>query len=190
MKLKGACLTVAMTLAVTQMALADNPTAYTLAKTGDQYVGVQSKDRVVQIRSEKSINSKYPNIWYVDYYDPDATLKAVEVKFGGGAEMEVSHPGRLIEMATDAHKPFDAALLKVDSDQAIQIATSQPLLKDLYVTGTQLELDHGEIGPVWHVKLWASRDKNYNEDVDIGEIVLSATDGSIVKNDLHPNSVN
>ena len=72
----------AMTFAVTQVALAADPTAFELIKMGNQYVGVESKDKVVQIRSEKSIGRLVPNIWYVVYYDPDATLKAVEVKFG------------------------------------------------------------------------------------------------------------
>ncbi len=180
----------AMTLAVSHLALADEPTAFNLIKTGDQYVGDQSKDKVVQIRSEKSLNSTTPTVWYVVYYDPDATFKAVEVKLISGEKVDVSHPGRLLEMASDEHKPFDSSLLKVDSDRAIQIATSQAFLKGLTITGTQLELDHGEMGPVWHVKLWASRDTHYNEDVDIGEMVLSATDGSVVKNNLHPNSVN
>ena len=30
-----------------------------------------------------------PNVWYVVYYDPDAVLKAVEVKFGAGKKMDV-----------------------------------------------------------------------------------------------------
>jgi hypothetical protein len=183
-------ITGAIALAVTQLALADGTTAFNLMKNGDQYVGTQSRDKVVQIRSEQSVGGVTPNIWYVVYYDPDATLKAVQVKFGGGAEMEVSHPGRILEMASDQHKPFDMSLLKLDSDRAIQIATTQPILQGLYVTSTKLSLDHGELGPVWTVHLWASRDKNANENVDIGTVTVSATDGTIVNNDLHPNSVN
>jgi hypothetical protein len=190
MKLKGVFITGAIALAVTQYALADNTTAFNLMKSGDQYVGAQSQDKVVQIRSEKSVGGVTPNIWYVVYYDPDATLKAVQVKFGGGAEMEVTHPGRIIEMMNDQHKPFDMSLLKLDSDRAIQIATTQPILQGLYVTSTQLTLGHGEMGPVWTVHLWASRDKNVDENVDIGTITISATDGTIISNDLHPNSVN
>lgn len=190
MKLQGALITMAMSLAATGIALADSPTAFTLMKTGDQFVGDQSKDKVVQIRSEKSISDTAPNIWYVDYYDPDATFKSVEVKFGGGAKMDVSHPGRIIEMATDEHKPFDMSLLKVDSDRAISIATSQPVINGLDITGMQLRLDHGELGPVWRVKLWASQAANNKVDVDIGEVVVSATDGSVVANNLHPNSLN
>ena len=55
--------------------LAAGPEALELIKLGDPYVGIQSKDKVVQIRSEKSIASLTPDIWYVVYYDPDATLR-------------------------------------------------------------------------------------------------------------------
>jgi hypothetical protein len=190
MKRIGIFITGAIALAVTHLALADDSTAFNLMKSGDQYVGDQSKDKVVQIRSEKSVGSVAPNIWYVVYYDPDAALKAVQVKFGGGSEMEVTHPGRILEMASDQHKPFDMDLLKLDSDRAIQIATTQPVLQGIYVTSSQLSLDHGELGPVWTVHLWASRTKNSDDNVDIGTITISATDGSIVSNDLHPNSLN
>ena len=65
-------------------ARADEPTAFDLIKEGNRYVGEQAKDRIVQIRSEKSIGTLTPNIWYVVFYDPTASLKAVEVKFGAG----------------------------------------------------------------------------------------------------------
>src|SRR5271154_2763052 len=103
--------------AVSDAALADGPTAFELVKRGDPYVGVQSKDKVVQIRSEKSIASLTPDIWYVVYYDPDATFKAVEVKFGAGQKMDVSHPGRFLELFGDDKQPLDATKLKIDSDK-------------------------------------------------------------------------
>src|ERR1700728_4546947 len=115
----------AMTLAVARVALAADPTAFELIKLGDPYIGVQSKDRVVQIRSEKSAATLTPNIWYVVYYDPDATLKAVQVKFGAGQKMDVSHPLRLLEPITGEDKVLDSTKLKVDSDKAQKIAASQ-----------------------------------------------------------------
>jgi hypothetical protein len=170
-------------------ARAGEATAFELAKQGDQYIGVQSKGKVVQIRSEKSIASLTPNIWYVVYYDPDATLKAVEVKFGAGQKLDVSHPLRLLEPVTGADKVLDKDKLKTDSDKALQIAKSQPVLKNLTLKASQMWLGHGDEGPVWKVKFWAAKLKHPNEDADIGIIILSATDGSIVKADLHPNSV-
>jgi hypothetical protein len=179
----------AMTFAVAQVALAADPTAFELAKMGNQYVGVQSKDKVVQIRSEKSVASLTPNIWYVVYYDPDATFKAVEVKFGAGQKLDVSHPARILEMATDEHAVLDKDKLKVDSDKALKIATSQPLLHNLTLKASKLTLEHGDEGPVWTVQLWAAKLKDPNDNADIGVVTLSATDGSVIKTDLHPNSV-
>jgi hypothetical protein len=179
----------AMTFAVAQVALAADPTAFELAKLGNQYVGVESKDKVVQIRSEKSVGTLVPNIWYVVYYDPDAALKAVEVKFCAGQKLDVSRPLRLLEPITGGDRVLDNAKLKVDSDQALKIALAEPLLKNLTVKATQLWLQHGDLGPEWKVKLWAAKLKAPNKDTDVGAVVISATDGSVVKSDLHPGSV-
>src|ERR1700722_11308344 len=78
-------------VAATRMALAD-PTVLQLIKNGDNYVGVQSRDKILQVYSEKSVASLTPNVWHVQYYDPDFTFKTADVKFGAGQEMEVSHP--------------------------------------------------------------------------------------------------
>src|SRR5258706_4180896 len=137
-----------MMYAATQLALADGPTSCRLVKLSNDYVGVQSKDKVVQIRSERSMASLTPDIWYVVYYDPDSTFKAVQVKFGAGQKMDVSHPGRILELMGDTADPLDATKLKIDSDQAIKIATAQPLLKNLTLKAVQLKLDHGDTGPV------------------------------------------
>jgi hypothetical protein len=178
-----------LTFAVARASLASDPTALELIKLGDPYVGVQSKDKVVQIRSEKSIASLTPNIWYVVYYDPDATLKAVEVKFGAGQKMDVSHPFRLLEPITGEDKVLDRDKLKTDSDKALEIATSQPLLKNLTLKSTQLWLQHGDLGPQWKVKMWAAKLNNPNDDADVGDVYISANDGSVIKTDLHPNRV-
>ncbi len=182
-------LSAGLALALPAAARAGEPTAYELAKLGNQYVGVQSKDKVVQIRSDKSIGSLTPNIWYVVYYDPDASFKSVEVKFGGGQKMDVSHPWRALEMATDEHSVLDQDKLKVDSDKALKIAMDQPLLHNLTLKASKLTLGHGDAGPVWTVQFWAAKLKDPNDNADIGVVVLSATDGSVVKVDLHPNSV-
>ena len=101
----------------------------------------------MQIRSEKSVGTLIPSIWYVVYYDPDATLKAVEVKFGAGQKMDVSRPLRLLEPVTGADKTLDASKLKVDSDKALAIAQAQPLLKNLTLVASQMWLQHSEEGP-------------------------------------------
>ena len=178
-----------LTFATAHLALAAEPTAFALVKLGNDYVGVQSKDKVVQIRSEKSVASLSPIIWYVVYYDPDATFKAVQVKFGAGQKLDVSHPGRILEQFSDDKKPLEATRLKIDSDKAIKIATAQPLLKNLTIKATQLRLEHGDTGPQWRVKLWAAKIKKPSDSADIGSVILSSEDGSILKADLHPNRV-
>ena len=190
MKMKQNLLLAGVLLIATAFkSVADEPTALDLARRGNQYVGVQSRDKVVQIRSEKSISSLTPNIWYVVYYDPDATFKAVEVKFGGGQELEVTHPWRVLEMTGDDHHVLDGAKLKVDSDQAIRIAKSQPVLANVKLDATQLWLEHGDNGPQWRVKFWAARLRNHNEATYIGSVILSTVDGAVFKADLHPNRV-
>jgi|NGEPerStandDraft_6_1074524.scaffolds.fasta_scaffold21662_3 hypothetical protein len=181
-------LTAVLGFAVTHAALADS-TAFDLIKKGDDYIGVQSKDKVVQIHSDKSVASLTPNIWHVAYYDPDAAFKFVEVKFGAGEKMDVSHPARPFQAPASESQILDRSKLKVDSDQALKIATAQPLLKNLTLKASKLTLDHGDVGPVWKVQLWAAKLKNPNKDADIGAVILSATDGSVIKTDLHPDKV-
>jgi hypothetical protein len=177
---------------------AAEPSAFDLVKEGNRYVGEQAKDRIVQIRSEKSVGSLTPNIWYVVYYDPTASLKAVEVKFGAGKMLTVKRPMRLLEPVTGGDLPLDREKLKIDSPEATKIALKEPLLQNLTMTATQLKLDRmgegvlGQGGPgqgVWKVRLWAAKLRNPSHDADIGEVWVSATDGQVMKNDLHINRV-
>ena len=179
----------ALAMCVSYAAVAAEPTAFELVKLGDKYIGEQSKDKVVQIRSEKSVGSLIPNIWYVVYYDPDARMKSVEVKFGAGQKLDVVRPFRLFERAGRGKEPLDGTKLKVDSDRAIKIATTQPLLSNLSVKATQLWLEHGDLGPQWKVKLWAAKLRHPNDNADIGVVIISADDASVIKTDLHPKSV-
>jgi hypothetical protein len=176
-------------MAMGPLAMAGDLTAFQLVKEGDHYVGDQSKDKVVEIRSEKSVASLTPEIWYVVYYDPDATFKAVEVKFGAGQKMKVSRPWRLLEPVTGGDKVLERSKLRVDSDRALEIARSQPLLKNLTLRASQIWLRHGKQGPVWKIKFWAAKLSHPNDEADVGVVIISAADGSIVRTNLHPNSV-
>jgi hypothetical protein len=186
---RGAPLAAALTLAAASLAPAEEPTAFELIKQGNQYVGVQSKDKVVQIRSEKSIGTLTPNIWYIVYYDPDATFKAMEVKFGAGKKLKVARPWRVIERGLGEDKVLESSKLKTDSDKAIKIACDEPLLKSLQLRATQLWLQRGDEGPVWRVRLWASKLKNPADDVDIGDVYISAADGKVIRTNLHIDRV-
>ena len=145
---------------------------------------------MVQIRSDKSLGSLTPNIWYIVYFDPDARMKATEVKFGAGKKMDVQRPFRVFERMK-ADKVFDKTKLKIDSDDAIKTATADPLLKGLNLKATQLWLDSNYksdlsvTAPVWKVRLWAAKLHRPNEDADIGEVFINAEDGKVVKSDLH-----
>jgi hypothetical protein len=169
-------------------------TAFELAKEGNRYVGEQAKDRIVQIRSERSVGGLTPNVWYVVFYDPTAALKAVEVKFGAGKMLDVKRPMRLLEPVTGGDIPLEKAKLNVDSDKAIKTALKEPLLKNIKVTSTQLKLERvgegvlGQSGPgepVWKVKFWAPKLRDSNRTADVGEIWISASDGKVLKSDLH-----
>ncbi len=180
------------------VARAGEPTALELVKEANRYVGEQAKDKLVQIRSEKSVGSLIPNIWWIVLYDATATMSASEVKFGAGKMLEVKRPFRLLEKTYGGDKIMDREKLKVDSDAAIKTATEEPLLKNLKLTATQLKLEQandtalglGATGQgIWKVKLWAQKLRNPNRDVDIGEVWVSSFDGKVVKTDLHINRV-
>ena len=172
------------------LATAKELTAFDLIKEGNRYVGEHAKDKLVQVRSEKSIGSLTPTIWFVVFYDTTASLKATEVKFGAGKMLDVKRPFRLLEPVTGGDTPIERAKLKVDSDEAIKIAIKEPLLEKLTLTATQLKLDRQKDGSiVWKVKVWASKLRNPSRDVNVGEVILSAEDGKVIKPDLHINRV-
>ena len=169
---------------------AAEPTAFELVKEGNKYVGEHAKDKVVQIRSEKSIGGLTPNIWFIVYYDHTATLKAAEVKFGAGRFLDLKRPLRLIEPITGGASPMDKDKLKVDSDKAIALAKKEPLLEKIELKATKLKLEKGDGGlPAWKVRLYAAKLSRPNQQVDIGELHISAEDGKVLKNDLHINRI-
>jgi len=178
--------------ALTLSATAEEMTAFDLIAEGNRYVGEQSKDRVVQVRSDKSIGSLIPTIWHVVYHDPDATLKAIEVKFGAGKKLDVTRPIRLLEPITKGDEPLTRDQLKIDSDKAVEIASREPLLEKLTLKSARLILErrsNDDSTPVWKVRLWAAKLKNPNDNVDVGEVVISADDGKVLKSDLKPNKI-
>jgi hypothetical protein len=171
------------------LARAADLTAFQLAREADKHVGEDAKGKVVQIRSEKSIGSLTPDIWYVVLYDPDATAKATEVKFGAGQKLSVKRPARILELGFKEHLPLDKDKLKVDSDVAIKTATELSLVKNLKLRATRLALEKWESTPVWKVRLWAEKLRDSKKDADLGEVFIDAESGKVVKNDLHIDRV-
>ncbi|MDB6067126.1 MAG: hypothetical protein JWR26_3334 [Pedosphaera sp.] len=178
-----------MVLSIGISARAGELTAYQLISEGNDYVGKESKDKVVQLRSDKSVGSLTPTIWYVVFYDPDATFKATEVKFGAGKKMDVKRPMRMLEMGSTESKKMDRKKLVVDSDKVLVTATSEPLLQNLKLTASQMWLEHGEDGPVWKVRLWAAKLRNPSRDANIGDVYISADEGKVLRCDLHIDRV-
>jgi len=178
---------------ISRPGLAAEATALELIKEGNRHVGEEAKDKVVQIRSEKSIGTLTPNIWYIVYFDPDATAKATEVKFGAGKKLSVKRPARVLEPFMGTHRPLNREKIKVDSDKAIATAIKEPLLTNLKLQATQLSLERqpwaAEDVPVWKVRLWAAKLRHPDDTADIGTVFISAEDGKVLKNDLHINRV-
>src|SRR5262245_13005997 len=190
---RSLCSFVAAFIAMSQAVAAKEMTAFDLVKEGNRYVGEQSKDRVVQIRSEKSVGSVTPDVWYIVYYDPDAALKAVEVKFADGKKMDVKRAARLLEPITRANEPLPKDKLKVDSDKALRIASKESVLDKLTLKASRVVLERrgfDDATPVWKVRLWAARVSHPTDTVDLGEVILSAEDGTVLKSDLHLDRVN
>lgn len=175
--------------AMAQVAGAADLTAFQLAKEGNRYVSDEAKDKIVQIRSDKSVGSMTPIIWYVVYFDQDAKFRATEVKFGAGKKLEVTRPMRMFERISRDYKALNPKDLKIDSDKALETALKDPLLEKLTMKASQLWLDRGEEGPTWRVRLWAAKLRNPNDQADIGQIFISAEDGKVLRRDLHINRV-
>jgi hypothetical protein len=182
--LKVAACILALAASGVLQAPAAEPTAFELIKEANRFVADDVKDKVIQVRSEKSVAGLVPNIWFVVYYDKDATFKTTEVKLGSGQKLDVKRPLRQPFAYINHDRVLAKEKLKIDSDRAIKIATAEPLLEKLTIRATQLRLEPGDEGPVWRVKLWAARLRNPDRDADIGEVHLSAEDGKVVKNDL------
>jgi hypothetical protein len=177
--------TVLLWAVVSVFAAEKEPTAFELIKEGNRYVGEQAKDRVMQIRSEKSVGTLTPKVWYVVYYDPTATFKAAEVKFAAGKMVDVKRPFRVIESVA-GQKELDKDKLKIDSDEAIKKALDEPILKDITVKSVEAKLDNAPSGPVWRFRLWAAKPGKF-EQVDIGKILVAADDGKVIETDIHLN---
>lgn len=161
------------------------PTAFELVQEGNRYVGEQAKDRVVQIRSEKSIGSLTPRIWFVVYHDPTATFKSVEVKFAAGKMVDVKRPFRVLERVASKTRPMPKESLKIDSDEAIELALKEPILEGITPKAVSATLEDTDLGPAWTIRIWAAKLQKPSEQADIGEITLSADEGKVLESDLH-----
>lgn len=185
----GFVATTVTAFAFSQTAKAEDTQALELIKPANDYVGKDTKNKIIQIRSEKSIAGLTPNIWYVVFYDHDATFRTTEVKFGAGEKLDLRHPMRQPFAYINDKNLLDLKAIKIDSNQAIKIATSQPLLEKLTVRASQLWLENQDNVPTWRVRLWVQKLRHPNSDANIGDVYISAQDGSVIKTDLHIDRV-
>jgi hypothetical protein len=168
---------------------AEERTALSLIKDANDYVGKDVRDQVVEIRSDKSIASTTPNIWYIVFYNKDATFKTEEVKFAAGKEQEVKRPLRRPFAYINDKNILNRKVLNIDSGQAIKTALAEPLLDKLTIHATQLWLERVDNIATWRVRLWAAKLHHPNDDADIGQVFISAEDGKVLKTDLHIDRV-
>jgi hypothetical protein len=170
---------------------ASEPTAFELIDAGNQYLCEQARDRVVRIRSEKSDRGITPIIWYVVYYDQTAAFKEVEVKFGAGMMLDVKRPKPSSASQDNECNALDRKKMKIDSDEALAIAVDQTTPHSVQVKASEACLEPGTEGtPTWKVRLWGSDQSKPEDEIDIGQLLISAEDGSILKNELHASLQN
>jgi hypothetical protein len=162
-------------------------TAFDLVKEGDKVVAPEAKDKITQIRSEKSTANLVPDIWHTDYFDTTAAFKITEVTFVSGKVTEITRPKHFFS-AFSGTKQLEWRKLKVNSDRALAIALKEPTLQKLHVQATQFWLDWGKFGSTWKIRFWAFRQSKPDQIVEIGDLYLSTKTGEIFKNDLHPRS--
>ncbi len=165
------------------------PTAFQLAKEGNRFVGEPSKDKVLEIYSDKSIASLTPSLWTVAYFDSDARSKVVEVKFGSGLKLDVTRPWKVFGSGKEADV-IDFKKVKVDSSEAIKVATGLQLLSPFTLKNTQLRLSRTDDGLAWRVRLWAAKLGKPDVIMEIGEVFVSPADGNVVRADLHIERLN
>ncbi len=168
---------------------APEPTALQLIKEGNKFVGEPSKDKVLEIASDKSIAGLVPTIWTVSYYDPDAKSKVAEVKFGSGLKLEVNRPWKLFGGGKE-DKIFKLDTLKVDSDKALKIATGLQVIAPFTLKNSQISLQRNDDGVNWKVRLWAAKLGKADAIMEIGDVYISPTDGKVVKAELHLDRLN
>lgn len=159
--------------------LSTEATALELIREGNRYVGEQFRDKVVMIRSEKSVATLTPQTWLINYRHDLTSLKGIEVKFVGGKMADVDSSMR-------GGRPFDLSKVTVDSGRALNVVTNEAILKNLTLRATKMSLERlGENGvPAWRVQVWAAKLRSPADSTSIGEIFISAEDGSVLKNDL------
>ena len=159
-------------------------TAFDLVKEGDKVVPLEAKGKITQIRSEKSAGSLMPDVWHIDYYNPTAAFKALEVTFVAGKVTEITRPKHFLD-AFSGNKQMEHRKLKTNSDRALAIALKEPALKGLHLRAAQFLLERSGTGPLWTLQFWAARKGDPAQTIPVGDLTISCLTGQIIKTRLH-----
>ena len=164
-------------------------TAFDLLKESNQHVAADVKDKVLQIRSEKSAEGLTPTTWLILYYDTHARTRETELKFENGKMQKQRRPFRLFARSGVASNILDKAKLKIDSDVALKTAEKDRLLEKLKLTHSQMTLEQWEDAAVWKITFWADKAREAGKTAEVGKVFVNAEDGKIVLRDLHVERV-
>jgi hypothetical protein len=159
-------------------------TAFALVKEGDKVIDPQARDKVMQIRSDKSVDGLMPDVWYVAYFDPTAAFKTTEVTFVNGKVTEIKRPKHLLD-AFSGSRQMEWKRVKIDSDRALAIALKESLLKKADLRATQFWLERSVTDATWQIRFWGVRPDNADKTYVIGDIYIAGKSGQVVKTNLH-----
>jgi hypothetical protein len=147
-------------------------------------VAAEARDKIIQLRSDKSTNGLSPGVWTVLYYDPSVRMKTTVVNVGRGKDAKVEHPFRLFNRPSPA-LVFDVSKVRIDSDEALKVAQKDRLLDKVKLTSSRVTLELWEDGPVWKIEFWAEKSRESQQAADIGQIFVDAREAKVVNRDLH-----
>lgn len=162
----------------------NNPPAFVLARSGDQYLDPKARDKIIEIHSEQSTNGLVPGVWYIDYFDPTTVFKRTELKFVAGQMVENTKPKRFVDVFSGS-KQLSWRKLKVDSDRALAIALKQPQLTNVHLQATQFWLTRTVNAADWKIRFWTRSVGKPDELSEIGDLYISTRTGEVLKNELH-----
>src|SRR5204863_7842913 len=111
-------------------------------------------------------------------------------KFSNGKMVDVKRPLRLLQATGHKSDPLPKEKLRVDSDEALKIATTQPSLENVTLKSTEMRLERGQANePIWKIQMWGSGPKAPEFETSLGDITISAADGKVIEADLKPEKV-
>jgi len=139
-------------------AVLSKATALQLLQKGNSYVSPRTQNRVLQMVSGRALVGEAPQNWRIVYSDDKATYNAVEVRFAAGEMERVFEPSRIFDLFSfGSPKTLDMAKVKIDSDQAIRLATTEFETEAVEIKFVELKLERGSGGlSVWNVNCLAS----------------------------------